>query len=140
MGATRIHQFPPAARQYDLSATALRVLTELMLDPDTPPSVRLKAALAVLERSQPDPKPPTSASAGPGESTARTVTVPRAPLSADIEPDGQEPNEPLSALGPAPVPDQAARNAPCPCGSGRKYKRCCGVKAPPILTSRSEAA
>jgi len=21
------------------------------------------------------------------------------------------------------------RNAPCPCGSGRKYKRCCGAKA-----------
>ncbi|MBN2728108.1 MAG: SEC-C domain-containing protein [Bacteroidales bacterium] len=21
------------------------------------------------------------------------------------------------------------RNAPCPCGSGKKYKRCCGRKA-----------
>jgi hypothetical protein len=25
------------------------------------------------------------------------------------------------------------RNAPCPCGSGAKYKRCCGKDAPPVL-------
>ena len=24
-------------------------------------------------------------------------------------------------------PDKIGRNDPCPCGSGRKYKRCCGV-------------
>lgn len=23
-------------------------------------------------------------------------------------------------------PQKIARNAPCPCGSGKKYKRCCG--------------
>jgi len=28
---------------------------------------------------------------------------------------------------------QVGRNSPCPCGSGKKYKRCCGVSAPPIL-------
>lgn len=26
------------------------------------------------------------------------------------------------------------RNEPCPCGSGKKYKRCCGVQAAPKLT------
>lgn len=26
-----------------------------------------------------------------------------------------------------------ARNASCPCGSGEKYKRCCGHNAPPVL-------
>jgi len=26
-----------------------------------------------------------------------------------------------------------ARNAECPCGSGQKYKRCCGRAAPPLL-------
>ena len=25
------------------------------------------------------------------------------------------------------------RNAACPCGSGEKFKRCCGPKAPPVL-------
>jgi len=30
-------------------------------------------------------------------------------------------------LDAAPVPgDSASRNGPCPCGSGRKTKRCCG--------------
>lgn len=35
-----------------------------------------------------------------------------------------------AAEAPTPVdgsgPRRPARNAPCPCGSGRKYKRCCG--------------
>ena len=26
------------------------------------------------------------------------------------------------------------RGAPCPCGSGAKYKRCCGTNAPPVLS------
>ncbi len=29
----------------------------------------------------------------------------------------------------APIP----RGAPCPCGSGAKYKRCCGINAPAVL-------
>jgi hypothetical protein len=28
---------------------------------------------------------------------------------------------------------QTPRNAPCPCKSGEKYKRCCGKSAPPVL-------
>ena len=45
---------------------------------------------------------------------------------------------------PAPQPDFAERsqsdlpptprNAPCRCGSGEKYKRCCGKNAPPVLS------
>ena len=38
---------------------------------------------------------------------------------------------------PAAQFPQTPRNAPCPCGSGAKYKRCCGPQAPPVL---SEAA
>ena len=33
---------------------------------------------------------------------------------------------------PPPAPE-TARNAPCPCGSGQKYKRCCCENAPPLL-------
>ena len=32
---------------------------------------------------------------------------------------------------------EVGRNSPCPCGSGRKFKRCCGVEAPPILNQSS---
>jgi SEC-C motif len=45
---------------------------------------------------------------------------------------------------PTPVPIRTAapaipRNAPCPCNSGLKYKRCCGVAAPPVLTKSASA-
>ena len=33
-------------------------------------------------------------------------------------------NEPEELLG---APAQAGRNDPCPCGSGKKYKKCCGA-------------
>ena len=48
----------------------------------------------------------------------------------------------LPASEPAPEPETAKlqnepnstpRNAPCPCGSGRKTKRCCGKHLPPVL-------
>ena len=36
------------------------------------------------------------------------------------------PGQPVVALSPGPR--TVARNAPCPCGSGKKYKRCCGPR------------
>jgi hypothetical protein len=30
-------------------------------------------------------------------------------------------------------PVKVSRNDPCPCGSGRKYKRCCYAKAAPLV-------
>ena len=33
----------------------------------------------------------------------------------------------LTARQPVPCPGPVGRNDPCPCGSGRKYKRCCGA-------------
>jgi hypothetical protein len=32
-----------------------------------------------------------------------------------------------------PRNQEIARNSPCPCNSGEKYKRCCGKLAPPLL-------
>ena len=58
----------------------------------------------------------------------------------DLEPDGdwektlremesrfEYENETLDTHLPSPVsvPQKISRNAPCPCGSGKKYKRCC---------------
>jgi hypothetical protein len=51
-------------------------------------------------------------------------------------------NAPLPSVPPSPTPApapalasnvQTPRNAPCPCGSPQKYKRCCGQAAPPVL-------
>ena len=45
--------------------------------------------------------------------------------------DAGEPGEKLMQIVRAAdakiVVRQAGRNDPCPCGSGRKYKRCCGA-------------
>jgi hypothetical protein len=38
-----------------------------------------------------------------------------------------------TAQAQQPAKTQIARNAPCPCNSGQKWKRCCGRVAPPAL-------
>ena len=42
-------------------------------------------------------------------------------------------NPAAPAPATSPRPTQIPRNAQCPCGSGTKYKRCCGKDAPPVL-------
>jgi len=48
-------------------------------------------------------------------------------LLASLEQDGQPPERLMQLVPAADVRafPQAGRNDPCPCGSGRKYKRCC---------------
>jgi hypothetical protein len=38
-----------------------------------------------------------------------------------------------------PPQPRTPRNAPCPCKSGQKYKRCCGKQAPPMLNTAHAA-
>ncbi len=44
-------------------------------------------------------------------------------------------NAPLPSAPESASNVQTPRNAPCPCGSSQKYKRCCGQNAPPVLTN-----
>ena len=125
----------------DLAARAVETLRNLLDDPNTPPAVRLRTALAVLQR----PHFPKQ-----GWHLPERIETPReqqvvdglAEIKADYDvmrmteamqahPVGQVPDlpkphhSPIVSAGPsaaAPI----ARNAPCPCGSGNKYKRCCG--------------
>jgi hypothetical protein len=41
--------------------------------------------------------------------------------------------KPPETQGTRSRPAGTPRNAPCPCNSGQKYKRCCGKDAPPVL-------
>jgi len=56
-----------------------------------------------------------------------------------------EPPPPPPPAAPAPKSSfckpapQTPRNAPCPCKSGAKYKRCCGKDAPATLTRMSHS-
>jgi preprotein translocase subunit SecA len=66
---------------------------------------------------------------------------PDGPMGA--QPPGQPPKKPGVSSAPGQPPDpnkglgidlrkeppKAGRNAPCPCGSGKKYKNCCGRTA-----------
>jgi hypothetical protein len=67
------------------------------------------------------PLPPDQASRPVVPPSAGTIRTQSAPV-----PDPQSP-----VPNPQPIP----RNAPCPCHSGLKYKRCCGAAAPPVLVS-----
>jgi len=57
---------------------------------------------------------------------------PAAPVSKQVQAPFQPPFQPLFQPMVAPPPIQntkpkTGRNDPCPCGSGKKYKRCCGA-------------
>ena len=45
-----------------------------------------------------------------------------------VESHGDE-DDPNSGQAPRARSDKVGRNAPCPCGSGRKYKKCHGATA-----------
>jgi hypothetical protein len=45
----------------------------------------------------------------------------------------QPPPLPAHAAPASSAQPETPRNAPCPCGSGEKFKRCCGKSAPPVL-------
>jgi len=92
------------AKLKEIADLAIDTLRQILTDPKASPSVKLRAALAVLDR----PLFPQPVTAQPEEFEQFTTET------------------------PAPTPE-IARNALCPCGSGNKYKRCCGTGAPPKL-------
>jgi AcrR family transcriptional regulator len=134
----------------DLAARAVETLRNLLDDPKTPPAVRLRTALAILQR----PHFPAQ-----GWHLPERIETPReqqvvdtlAEIKADY--DTMRMTEAMQARAVGQVPDlpkqpvaisagdsitpsvsagatssqPIARCAPCPCGSGNKYKRCCGV-------------
>ena len=54
-------------------------------------------------------------------------------LSSFCKPGETPPPAPQPAASFCEKPKFTPRNASCPCGSGNKYKRCCGKNAPPVL-------
>ncbi len=105
---------------------AIDTIRQILADSKVAASVRLRAALAVLDRPM----------------------FPRPGLTREPEVESDQPqaDQPLDIAAPPPLRQnepkpsktveicrEVARNAPCPCGSGVKYKRCCGVHAPPLL-------
>ncbi len=74
--------------------------------------VLLSPRLAVRVENAPPPAP---------------APVPAAVASSSTS--GHAPILPTSPQGAGKSPGKIGRNDPCPCGSGKKYKHCCGKKA-----------
>ena len=120
-----------------LSSVALDALQQILEDPKAPAGVKLRAALAVLKR-------PTSPYVRgwnlpvPLNPNAQLLQEELDYLQASekhyrlTKMDTNRATPPEPASPPEPTP-QIPRSAPCPCGSGEKYKRFCGKDAPPVL-------
>jgi hypothetical protein len=114
----------------DLAALALGTLRTLLEDPNTPPAVRLKTALAILQRPH-FPQPGWHLPERIEDPREQRVVDGLAEIKADYDAmrmtDAMEASEKRKKPAEAPP---IARNAPCPCGSGLKHKRCCGNGRP----------
>ena len=104
----------------DLADLAINTFRQILSDDQASASVRLKAAIEIAKRV---------------ESQRPTVF---------FEPAIEKVHQDLS-LAEVKQPPKAAsspvgRNAPCPCGSPLKYKRCCGNPAHPAPADQTRAA
>jgi len=65
------------------------------------------------------------------------------PSCQNTESPAPQPASPSNGVAPfcnsEKTPPQTPRNAPCPCNSGMKYKRCCGTGAQPVLNRQAPA-
>jgi len=116
-----------------LIALARAALEALLADPALAPELRLRAIQIALRSAH-------SLSVTQGDTEAYHPLTTTDGLDAE-----GDTKAPLWGRGCVPLSDHppsaplakatVARNAPCPCGSGRKFKRCCGATAPPLLHS-----
>jgi len=97
-----------------IDAQALEILFKVQL--------RDPAEAPVAARPAPAPAPPRGAPAATSAPAAAAAARP-APPGPLRQPPAAAPPRPRAGEAPAKV----GRNDPCPCGSGRKYKKCCGA-------------
>jgi hypothetical protein len=116
-----------------------RTIHEQLADQDIPGLTDIKQVASTLKMDDRDYKkpdaPPTPApEAGPPNMDA-LMAVAEHQLAQRYRESGLASFcNPASATPAAPAqPKPMPRNAQCPCGSGAKYKRCCGKNAPAVL-------
>ena len=76
------------------------------------------------ERQQRDGSPPSLRACA---SRRRSPPAPRSPPPRSPRPPSAPPPHPLRRLRSRSAPRRSGRNDPCPCGSGKKYKKCHGA-------------
>jgi hypothetical protein len=115
-------------RAVELADLAFASLREILTDPKSSPSVRLRAATFIIQTAL--GRTPAKAAKPPvlnNLSAAPPAPNPPVPPQPDQEaaPENLHKNAQQPYRRSAP---KIGRNEPCPCGSGRKYKRCCLLK------------
>jgi hypothetical protein len=112
-----------------LATPAIAILHQIIHDETAPPALRVRTALAIIKFVTTAEKS-TQPKSSPTDIDAAYHAGYSAGLAALVRGTAAEPpihhNSSLST-------SQTPRNALCPCGSGDKYKRCCGKNAPPVL-------
>jgi hypothetical protein len=157
-----------ADKLYDLSNAACDTLQSVLDDKTASTAQRLKAALTVIRSSTARPAPLPQDDLSVAEYNLIVDDIFNAAEEDAAEPSSAEPSSaeppptptemPTVAVesspeihhnsslfitkdeNPQPAPVAIPRSAPCPCGSGQKFKRCCGRNAPPVLSVKSAAA
>ena len=111
-----------------LAAAALEAIRTLLTDPKTPATVRLRAAQSILDKAM-TPPPPMP------ETMHKNAQKPDLTPVESIEPksttEPQHSSAPSVSSAPSASSPKIGRNAQCPCGSGKKFKRCCGAPTEP---------
>ena len=154
--AQALHLAELSDRMEELTTISISTLREILQDPKAPPAVRLRAALAVLKANFfPDPNfnrkslgphmvtgvndnpsdPPEIIEkiekAQEASSTAPFNTVENVEIVENV--DFSKQTQFAKQTQPSKQTQIVPRNALCPCGSGQKFKRCCGRDAPAVL-------
>jgi hypothetical protein len=115
-------------RLQSLTAKALDKLEQVLDHPKASPSVILRATILLLTNKKWNL--PTVEDCAP----AIDAAADRMEADPEIMANEAAYEEQLTKLyTKSDSAPQTPRNAPCPCGSGQKYKRCCGKTAPPVL-------
>ena len=112
----------------ELAAAALETIRAIMTDPRAPASVRLKAAQSILNLAT----TPLSQSVHNSAQSMPQVE-PAQPLP--VTPMVHNPAQPIRR-----TTVKTGRNDLCPCGSGKKFKRCCLNRPAPGPPTAQEAA
>jgi hypothetical protein len=124
-------------RAIDLADLAFEALRNVLTDPKSSPSIRLRAAIFIIDKASWPPKfekeKPATMS-GLFAAMAETDRMHFPEQQPEEQPaDAQEcttahndaqPNPVFRMHNPAQAPEPG-RNDMCPCGSGKKYKHCC---------------
>ncbi|MFN7938596.1 MAG: SEC-C metal-binding domain-containing protein [Bryobacteraceae bacterium] len=123
-----------------LAAPSIAILRKVIEDETASPSLRVRTALAIIKFVTTPEKSPSPKDASIDQLldgaylTGYHQAQERAAAAEENSAVQAEIHHNSSLSTPqADEQPQTPRNALCPCGSGNKYKRCCGKNAPPVL-------